>query len=116
MRLEVVDLLKSILPDRCGHELLDANDEHILVVRAVEDADAALARGGGVDPPQEVVAELLLGRHAERRHPRPLRVEGGPDLANQAVLAAPIQCLEHDEQRLAGLGPQLLLEVGELVA
>ena len=69
-----------------------------------------------MDPPQEVVAQLLLGRHAERRDPRPLRVEGGPDLADQAVLAAPVQGLEHDEQRLAGLGPQPLLEVGELVA
>ena len=77
MRLEVVDLPISVLPDRLGHELLDAHDEHVLVVRAVEDADAPLARRGRVDAPQEVVAQLLLGRDAEAGDPRPLRVEGG---------------------------------------
>ena len=56
-----------------------------------------------------------VGTH-EAGDPRALRVEGGHDLADQTVLAATVERLEHDEQRLAGLGPQPLLELGELVA
>ena len=116
MRLEGVDALVSVLPDLLGHELLDPDHEHVLVVRPVEDTDAALAGSRGVHSPQEVVAQLLLGRHPESGHARALRVEGGHHLADQAVLAARVERLEHDQQRLALLGPQLLLERSELVA
>ncbi len=44
---------------------MDADDEDVLVVRSVEDADLAPARDGFVDPPQVVVGELLRARNLE---------------------------------------------------
>ena len=66
-----------------------------------------------VDPPEEVVGELLLGRHAERRRPAPRRVDPGEHVAEHAVLAAGVHRLEHDEERLRSLGEQHLLQLGQ---
>ena len=47
--LERVDLVVALRPDLLGHEVVDADDQHVLVVRPVEDADLAdrLGPGGG---------------------------------------------------------------------
>ena len=57
--LEGVDLVVALRPDPSRSEAVDADDEHVLVVRAVEDPDLALARRPLVDAPQEVVGQLL---------------------------------------------------------
>ena len=66
--LERVDEVVPLRPDRLGDEVVDPDDEDLLVVRAVEDADLALARDRFVHSPQEVVGELLRARDLERRH------------------------------------------------
>ena len=53
--LELGDLVVAALPDLLRHDPVDPNDDHVLVVAAVEDG-LALARRVSVDPPQEVVA------------------------------------------------------------
>jgi len=45
-----------------------------------------------------------------------LRIKGGDDLANEPVLASAVERLEHDQERLATLSPESLLELGELTA
>ena len=74
--LEVVDRVVAPLPDRLRHEIVDAHDEHVLVVRAVEDADHPLRRACGVDAPEEVVRELGGRRLLEGDDVAPLRVDG----------------------------------------
>src|ERR671929_28165 len=64
--LEGVDVLVARAPDLLGNEAVHADDEHVLVVRAVEDGDPAGGRRDLVDPPQEVVGELILAGLLER--------------------------------------------------
>jgi hypothetical protein len=92
---------------------VDAYDEHVLVVRAVEDADLALARNLLVDPPQVVVRELLRCRHLERGDNAALRVERLHHLLDGAVLARRVDALEHDQHRSLGLCPEAILKIGQ---
>src|SRR3954469_13495740 len=75
---EADDVLEALLPDAFGDHLwrqplprqdfrVHANDEDLLVVRAVEDADLASRREAHRRPPQVIVAELLGGRRLEGR-------------------------------------------------
>src|SRR4051794_2088999 len=115
-RLEVVDVPVAAAPDRLRDELVDARDQHVLVMGAIEDADVAMRGRGGVDAPQEVVGELLRGRLLERRDPHALRVDAGEDVLGGPVLAARVHRLEHDEQRLPGLGVEAVLQPHEPLA
>ena len=45
--LELVDSLVAAFPFLLGHEIVDANHQHVFVVRTVEDADEPLARRRG---------------------------------------------------------------------
>ena len=54
---------------------MDADDEDLFVVGAVEDADVPAARQEAGRAPQEVVIELLGRRRLERMHFAALRVE-----------------------------------------
>src|ERR1700720_3634237 len=91
--LEVVDLGVARLPDLGGHEVVDALDQHRLVVAAVEDPDLAGGRHLLVDAPEEVVVELLLARCLEGRHPDAERVDALEDVGDGAVLAAGVHAL-----------------------
>ncbi len=113
--LEGVDLVVPVLPDGLRDELVDAHDQDVLVVRPVEDADAPLARRGRVDAPEVVVAQLLLRRDAEAGDPGALRVERADHLPDEPILAAGVERLEDDQQGLARLRPEALLEFGELL-
>jgi hypothetical protein len=92
---------------------VDADDQDILVVRPIEDADLALPRRMPVDPPQEVVAELLRGRDLERRDRTALRIECLHHLGDRPVLAGGVDPLEHDEDRMFALRPHCVLEAPE---
>ena len=111
--LERPDVLVAPLPHALGRQRLHPHDEHVLVVAPVEHADLAVGRRVTVDPPEEVVGELLLARHAERRDPHSGRVDPGEDVAQHAVLAAGVHRLEHDQDGLPALGEQHLLELGQ---
>ena len=80
---------------------------------AVEHADAAALGQPVVDPPQVVVGALLLARHAERGDVEAGRVDARQHRADDAVLAAGVDRLEHDEQGPLALGEQPLLQLGD---
>ncbi len=96
--LELADVGVALAPHRRRRQLLDAHDQHVLVVAAVEHGDLAIGGRVPVDPPEVVVGELLLGRHAERGDPHARRVEPGEHLAEHAVLATGVHRLEDDEK------------------
>jgi hypothetical protein len=70
--LEGVDVLVALLPDPAGLRNplsfeplgMHAHREHLLVVRAIEDADAAALGRARRHAPEEVVVELLDGTAA----------------------------------------------------
>ena len=120
-----VDVLEALLPDLLSHERcrqvlayqilgMDADDEHLLVVGAVEDADTATLRDRLVGAPQEVVVELLRGRLLEREHLAALGIHAGHHVLDRRILARRVHGLEHEQERPVILGVELLLESGQL--
>src|SRR6266540_3089641 len=121
LALEAVDLVVPLAPLLRRHQVVHPDDQHILVVRAVEDAEVAGGRHLAADPPQEVVPALLGRRRLEGLDVAALRVEHPDDVLDGAVLAAGIHALQ-DQQHPAGavaggaLGVQRLLQRREPLA
>ena len=112
--LEGVDLAVARLDLLGRRELAHLDDEHLLVVRAVEDADRAAARRGLVHAPEEIVGALLLARRAEGGDVHAERAGGVEDVADRAVLAAGVGALQHDEQRPPALRVEDVLQPVDL--
>ena len=62
---ESVDLLVALIEGLLGCELADAANQHILVVRAIENADETAARTSDMGTPQEIVRQFRRARSAE---------------------------------------------------
>ena len=102
--LELVDLRRSGCSIVAGvGQLVHPDDQDVLVVGAVEDADVARLRQGVADPPQEVVLALLGGRRLEAGDLHALRVDQADRVAQHAALARGVHALEHQQD--AALGP-----------
>ena len=114
--LEVVDHAVAPAPHRLRHEVVDAHDEHVLVVGTVEDADHAAGWDLSMDTPEKVVAGFEGGGHLEGGDLATLRIDAGEDVADGAVFAGAIHALKDDEQGLGLIGVEDVLEVGELFA
>src|SRR5438093_559622 len=113
MPLERVDLVVARFPDRSRLEPVHAHDDHVLVVRPVEDPEIASGGHRLVDAPEKIVLELFLGGHLERPDAAPGRIESRHDVADRAVFPAGIHGLKHDEQGTLVLGVEEILELGE---
>ena len=118
--LELVDLVVAALDRRRLGELVDPHDQDVLVVGAVEDADVARLRQGVADPPQEAVLALLVGGRLEAGDLHALRVDQADRVAQHSALAGGVHALQHQQHAPLGaggaLGPEHLLQVGQLVA
>ena len=92
---------------------MDAHDEDLLVVGAVEDGDAAA--GGKVlrGTPEEVVETFFGVRRLERMDVHALRVDAGHDMLDGSVLSRGIEGLQDDEHRALGICPKQVLRGGE---
>ena len=95
MELVVADRLEALLPDRLQvdrpGELLpseilrmDPHHQHLFVVAAVEDADAAALGQALRRPPEEIVIELLLGGRLEGEDLEARRIDTAHDGADGA--------------------------------
>ena len=111
--LERVDLLVPLRPDRPGHELVNAHDEDVLVVGAVEDADLAALRDPLVNPPEEVVPGLLDRRFLEGGHAASLGVQSGHDVGDRSVLARRVHRLEDDQNGSPAFGVETELQLSQ---
>jgi hypothetical protein len=114
--LEMADALVAVLPGLSVDQLVDAGDEDILIVRAVEEGDLSLERHMGVDPPEEVVSQLLRGRLLEADHPGALGVEHAEHVIDRPVLAPGVERLQDDEDRVLLLRIEQRLHLRHLLA
>jgi hypothetical protein len=74
-------------PLRGEQVLVDPDDQHLLVVGPVEDADPAPPGQGALVPPQEVVVQLLGRGLLEGADLDRLRVDPAHHVLDRAVLA-----------------------------
>ena len=93
------------LVDQLGREVLASkdlrmhpNDEHLLVVRTVEDPDPPALGKPGCRAPQKVVLELLDARLLEAEDLTAFRIDSGHDVTDRAVLAGPVHPLKDQQQ------------------
>ena len=112
------ELLRRASPSgsRCAAEQLgvDLHDEDVLVVRPVEDADPAPLGQAPHVPPEEVVVELLGRRLLEAEDLAALGVDPGHDVLDRAVLAGRVHRLEDDQHRVAVVGVEQVLGLGQV--
>jgi hypothetical protein len=96
--LEVVDQCISSRPHVLGHEVVNANDEDILVVGAIEDGDLAERRRMRMDAPEKIMRAFLVRGLLEADDRAAQRVHAFDHLAAHAVLAGRVHALQHDQK------------------
>ena len=122
--LPVVDLAEAPVPDAAvlelGRDLLagedlgvDPDDEDLLVVGAVEDADVAALGQLLRVAPQVVVVEVLGRGDLEAADLDALGVDAAHDVADRAVLAGGVHRLEDHDDAVGVLGREAHLVLGE---
>ena len=120
----VVDLAVAAGPQRpvlavAGHPLglgqfrVHPDDQHLLVVRPVEDADLTARGQPPRVPPQVVVAQFFGGRRLEAGHRDALWVHPAHHVLDRAVLAPGVQGLQHDQDPVDVLRGQPVLVFGQ---
>src|SRR4029453_8506587 len=90
-----------------------SHDEDLLVVRTVEDPDAAALGKELHAAPQVVVVEILRGRRLEGVHLAALRIDSGHHVLDRAILAGGVHRLKGEEDGPAVLRVEPVLELGE---
>src|SRR5262249_28159129 len=122
--LEVADVPEALLPDVLRDDLrwqlllrqefrMHADDEGLLVVAAVEDADAPALRKALHAPPEVIVVEVLGRRRLERDDIAALRIDPGHDVLDRPVLASSVHGLEDEQHGPAVLRVEHVLELSQ---
>ena len=107
VRLEVVDRLVPVVDRRGGGELADPRDEHVLVVRAVEEPDHARPWSLLPDSPEEPPLALCRGRRLERRDVQTLGIQHCRAVADGAALAGGVHPLQDNKDPVHTAGASL---------
>ena len=75
------------------------DNQNLLVIRTIEDADAPALRKFSRGVPEEIVVQIFGTGMFEADHLTALRIDAGHDVLNHAVLACRVHCLEDQQQR-----------------
>ncbi len=114
--LEVVDVIEPLRPDLFRHELVDARDDHILVVRPVEDPDHPPRGNALMDAPEEVMLEFDFARDLEAGGLAAHRIDAAKNLLDCPVFAGRIAALEDDEKGVPSVRVQRRLQFPDSLA
>src|SRR5215471_18166338 len=91
--------------------LMDAHHQHLFVVGAVENTDAAALRKALGRAPQEVMVQFFGRRLLEARNFAALRIYSRKNVADHAILACRVHGLKDKEQRPLILGVEFCLPI-----
>jgi hypothetical protein len=94
---------------------VNADDQHLLVVGPVEDADPAALRQVARGAPEEVVLQLGGAGVLEAEHLAALRIDPGHDVPDGAVLPRRVHRLKDQQDRMAVRGVVELLLGAQLL-
>ncbi len=93
---------------------MDADDEDLFVIGAIEDADAPPLGQACRRPPQEIVIEIGGAWMLEAEDLAALRVDAGHDVLDHAVLAGRVHRLKDQQQGVPVVRVEQILALGEL--
>lgn len=113
---ESVDVVVAGFPDGFGDEGVDADDEDVFVVGAVEEGGGSFCGSVRVDAPEKIVAELFGGGDFEAGDGGALGVEVAEEGAEGAVFATGVHALQDDEEAVLSGGVKEGFELGEFGA
>src|SRR6266536_1664096 len=91
-----------------------ADNEHVFVVRAIEDDELAACRRLLMDSPQKIVGELDRRRDFERGDPTTGGVHFAKNRTNRSVLPACVQSLKDDQDGMRLRGIKQFLQFNKL--
>src|SRR5664279_1527671 len=80
---------------------MHANDEHLLIVGTVEDANPSALRETAGRAPKKIVFQFLSIRLFETENLAALWIDPGHDVADGTVLAGSVHPLKNQQQRIA---------------
>jgi hypothetical protein len=89
------------------------DDQHLLVIRAVENADPAALGQRLHAAPKKIVVQLFRRRMLERINLAALRIDPRHDVLDRAVFSRRVHRLKDDEQRPGVVGIELLLGLAQ---
>lgn len=92
---------------------MDSDNQHLFVMRPVEDPDLAASGQRELRAPEEVVSELEPTGLLERGHRHALGVDPPHDVPDRPILAGGIEALEDHEQRVLAFRVEPVLELSE---
>ena len=80
---------------------MHANDQHLLVVGTIEDADPPAFGKPARRAPEKIMFQFLGARLFETENLAALRIDPGHDVPDGAVLAGSVHPLKNQQQRIA---------------
>ena len=80
---------------------MNADNQHFLVIGAVEDTDPSARGQTARRAPEEIMTQFFGARLLETVDFAALRVDAGQDVADRAVLSGGVHCLKNQEHRIA---------------
>jgi hypothetical protein len=80
---------------------MHANDEHLLIIGTIEDADPPAFGKFSRCPPEKIMFQFAGARLFETEDLTPLRIDSGHDVPYGAVFAGSIYPLKNQQQRIA---------------
>ena len=79
---------------------MDANDEHLLIVGTIEDADPASLRQAAGRAPKKIMLQFFRARLLETANLAAFGIDPGHDVLDGAVLAGSVHSLKNQQQRI----------------
>ena len=88
---------------------MHADDEHLLIIGAIVNADAPTFRQAAGRAPEKVVFQVLGARVFEAKNLAALRVDAGQDVLDGAILAGGVHRLKNQQNGVLVLGVEQTL-------
>ena len=80
---------------------MHANDEHLLVIGTIEDADSPAFRQSASRAPEKIVIQFFGARLFETENLAALRIDTGHHVLDGAVFAGSVHGLKNQQHRIA---------------
>src|SRR3954447_21245399 len=107
---EIIDLPVTRFNPIGLNQIVDARDQYILVMGAIENGDHTDWRHCPVDAPQEIMCQFLRCRFLKTDRGNSERWDPAKDFPDCPVFSTRVETLQHHQQRVSGLGIQNFLE------